>query len=102
MSTNSITGRDGYIQGQAMIYAISLIQSQFVTSNCLDMCKIVRATMSPSEAAMNAAEVVSVYKIRPNIDPENDDPEYKAWFEAALDQRLAMIEQLAAFINKAA
>lgn len=101
MTTNSITGRDRYIQGQALIYAVSLIQSQVVTSNCLDMCEIVRTTMSPLEAAMSAADVVSFYNLRPDIDPENEAPEYKARFEAALDQRLATIEDLGALANKA-
>jgi len=84
-----ITGRDDLIQAEALVYAIALIQSRVVSSNCLDMCQIVRARMDPQMASMIAAEVVCLYKLRLDIDPENEDPEYKAQFETALDEHLA-------------
>lgn len=54
-----ITGRDGYIQGQALIYAIAAIQNlpdeKQEYSNMLDMCSFARATFG----AVSLAHVVN-------------------------------------------
>ncbi|MFG1399900.1 hypothetical protein [Roseixanthobacter pseudopolyaromaticivorans] len=51
-----ITGRDGFIEGQAFVYAIACIQGlppkKQERSNMADMARIVRATTSPEELAL--------------------------------------------------
>lgn len=96
MQTKNITGRDGYIQEQALFHAIALIQSQVVTSDCLDMCRIARAINDPEVAARCAVGVFCFYKLRLDIDPDNEDPAYKAAFNAAFDEHIARYENRAA------
>lgn len=76
----SITGRDGYIQGQALIYAIAAIQNlpneKQEYSNMIDMCSLARASFD----AVSLAHIVN--SVENHIDlpidlhfPEGEDHE---------------------------
>ena len=97
----SITGRDGFIVPQAMLYAIGYIQSlpdeRQEWSNMLDMCMIVRAQQSPFMIShIINLEVFHGFKI--DLWPEGDEhlsladrrkrDEFRAAYEAQRKQNI--------------
>jgi len=95
----NITSRDGYIEGQALLYAIAHIQSlperKQEFSNMCDMCAIARERIHPDALLMNANSVFVHTGLKVDIWPEADDIEdakkakkakaYRANFLAAFD-----------------
>lgn len=75
-NSNSITGRDGYIVNQALLYAIAHIQSlpeeKQEWSNMRDMCAIVRADMAFFTIQL-VCGVEHHTGIVPNLWPEPDE-----------------------------
>lgn len=72
----SITGRDGYIVPQAMLYGIGYIQSlppeRQEWSNMLDMCLIVRAQKSPFTIT-HILNLERFHGFRINLWPEDEE-----------------------------
>lgn len=107
MTQDEITGRDGYITGQALVYAIAAIQSlpeeRQEHSNMLDMCDLARATF---EAATLAHVVAGVeHHTQESVDmnfPEGEEQtaddviyenDYRCEMAAIRKQRAALVKQ---------
>lgn len=93
MTKTSITGRDGYIQTKALVYAIGQIQSlpdhKQEWSDMYDMCQLLRAHLGPAELASYAVGVEWHTGNPVNLFPEDGedlsakDKEFKSSFERA-------------------
>lgn len=107
MTQDEITGRDNYITGQALVYAIAAIQSlpeeRQEHSNMLDMCDLARATFEPTTLAHVVAGVE--HHTQESVDlhfPQGDEQtaedviyenDYLCEMAAIRKQRAALVKQ---------
>jgi hypothetical protein len=106
MGSNSVTGRDGYITTQALIYAISHIQSlseeRQEFSNMCDMCAILRCNVT-IEGLVSMAYLVEAHTgVSINIWPNDKSKKARAYsekFESGVtslrDQRIEFLKEVA-------